>query len=73
MAKRYEYKFVSVKLKGGTWTGKAKEDYRQDITDNARDGWRFVQAFAPAVGGYGAAGYADLIFERAIDEVSAPE
>ena len=60
MAKRYEYKFVSVKLKGGFWTGKAKEDYRQDIIQNGRDGWRFVQAFAPPVGGYGVAGAADL-------------
>jgi hypothetical protein len=66
MATKYDYKFVSVKLRGGTWTGKPKEDYRQDILNNARDGWRFVQAFAPAVGGYGFSGYADLIFEREI-------
>ncbi|MCB1100240.1 MAG: DUF4177 domain-containing protein [Verrucomicrobiae bacterium] len=67
---RYEYKFVSVRLKGGFISGKANESYRQDIVNNARDGWRFVQAFAPAVGGYGSSGYADLIFERRLSQPS---
>ena len=63
----YEYKFVSVKLKGGGWfTGHAKPDYRGTIVEHAQDGWRFVQAFAPAVGPVGEAGYADLIFEREV-------
>jgi len=67
MAKTFEYKFVSVKLRGGTWTGKAKEGYRADIVSNARDGWRFVQAFAPGVSAYGSTSNADLIFEREVE------
>lgn len=67
MKEKYEYKFVSVKLRGGIFTGKPKDDYRKDILDNARDGWRFVQAFSPGVGAYGSSGYADLIFERKIE------
>lgn len=72
LAKKYEYKFVSVKLRGGFFTGRVKEDYQDDIVSKARDGWRFVQAFAPfaSVGRYGifGSGYADLIFEREIEE-----
>jgi len=64
MAKRYEYKYIRVKLKGGGFTGKFSESYQNEIAACARDGWRFVQAFAPAVVGYGASSYADLIFER---------
>ncbi len=69
MAKKYEYKFVSVKLGGSVWEGRPNNDYRQEITANAQDGWRFVQAFAPAIGtlGSGFAGYTDLIFEREIE------
>lgn len=64
MAKRYEYKYVRVKLKGGAFTGNFNESYQDQINTLAIDGWRFVQAFAPAVRGYGASSYADLIFER---------
>ncbi len=68
MKKNYEYKFVSVKIKGGFFSGKVSEDYRQHILQHARDGWRFVQAFAPSVGPYGVTGAADLIFEREISD-----
>ena len=64
MQREYEYKFVSVKLKGGWLTGKANPAYRETIVEHAQDGWRFVQAFAPAVGAVGESGHADLIFER---------
>jgi hypothetical protein len=64
MARAYEYKFVSVKLKGGWLSGRPKPEYRETIVEQAQDGWRFVQAFAPPVGGVGEADYADLIFER---------
>ncbi len=67
MTEKFEYKFVSVKLGGGFFTGKVNEEYREHIIQNARDGWRFVQAFSPGVGAYGSSGYADLIFERKLD------
>jgi len=57
-----------VELHGGFFSGKPRDDYRKDIMDNARDGWRFVQAFAPGVSAYGASGYADLIFERKVED-----
>lgn len=67
MKKRYEYKFVSVNLKRSfILSGKVSDSYRQDIVENARDGWRFVQAFAPPIGAYGSSSAADLIFEREI-------
>ncbi|MFO6495629.1 MULTISPECIES: DUF4177 domain-containing protein [Bacillus] len=43
---------------------KPKEDYREVIREYAREGWRFVQIFAPATSGYGIASYFELIFER---------
>jgi len=64
--RRLEYKFVSVKLKGGWPAGRAKPEYRDNIVQHAQDGWRFVQSFAPAVAGV-AWGYADLIFERELE------
>ena len=66
MAKRYEYKYVRVKLKGGKFTGDFNESYQDQINTLAIDGWRFDQASAPAVRGYGASSYADLIFEREV-------
>ena len=39
-------------------------NYQDVIHGYARDGWRLVQIFAPGVGGYGAAKYYELIFER---------
>lgn len=57
-----------MELHGGFFSGKPRDDYRKDIMDNARDGWRFVQAFAPGVSAYGASGYADLIFERKVED-----
>jgi len=66
MTKRYEYKYVRVKLKGRGITGKFNESYQDQINTHARDGWRFVQAFTPAYVGYGISSYADLIFEREV-------
>lgn len=43
---------------------KPKEDYQSIIHTHAEQGWRFVQIFAPATQGYGAAAYFELIFER---------
>lgn len=54
VATEYEYKYVRIKLKGEGFTGKFSESYQNEINACARDGWRFVQAFALAVVGYGA-------------------
>jgi hypothetical protein len=66
MARKYEYKFVRL---GEGLLGvrrSAKDQYQQVIHEHARDGWRLVQIFAPGTGGYGAAKYFEIIFEREI-------
>ncbi|ADU32279.1 DUF4177 domain-containing protein [Evansella cellulosilytica] len=60
----YEYKFVKIDL--SSWNGKPKENYHDVIVNYAKDGWRFVQIFAPATTGYGHATYFELIFERSL-------
>ena len=58
------YKFVRL---GEGWMSErrsAREQYQQVVHDHAREGWRLVQVFAPGTGGYGAAKYFELIFER---------
>ncbi|MFN2747295.1 MULTISPECIES: DUF4177 domain-containing protein [unclassified Bacillus (in: firmicutes)] len=57
-----EYQFVKIEL--SSFNKKPKEDYREVIREYAREGWRFVQIFAPATSGYGIASYFELIFER---------
>lgn len=65
MAKRYEYDFVRVDLKGFS-TMKPQEDWHTIIRDYAVHGWRLKQVFAPPVAGYGTAAWFELIFEREI-------
>jgi hypothetical protein len=67
MARKYEYKFIRL---GEGLLGvrrSAKDQYQQIIHEHARDGWRLVQIFAPGLGGYGAAKYFEIIFEREIE------
>jgi hypothetical protein len=64
MTQKYEYKFVRI---GEGWMNVkkyAKESYQKMIEEHAREGWRLVQIFAPGIGGYGAAKYYEMIFER---------
>jgi len=64
MSQKYEYKFVRM---GEGLLGvrrSAREQYQQAVHEHAQQGWRLVQVFAPGVGGYGAAKYYELIFER---------
>ncbi len=64
MTQRYEYKFLRL---GEGWTGvrkSGKEDYKETIEEQAKDGWRLVQIFAPGIGSYGSAKYYELILER---------
>ncbi|UCE58817.1 MAG: DUF4177 domain-containing protein [Phycisphaerales bacterium] len=66
MSRNYEYTFERL---GEGWIGvkkDAKERYQDVIHKYARDGWRLVQIFAPGTGGYGAAKYFELIFEREV-------
>lgn len=66
MPQRYEYKFVRIG-EGVLGVRKAGEEQYQDkIHKHAAEGWRLVQVFAPGVGGYGAAKYSELIFERPV-------
>ncbi|KUO53635.1 MAG: hypothetical protein APF76_11905 [Desulfitibacter sp. BRH_c19] len=60
----YEYRFIKIKLKSGFKGRKPEEDYHEIIEQYAREGWRLVQIFAPAISGYGAAEFYELIFER---------
>ena len=62
----YEYKFYKIKV-NGVFVMKPKEDYHDIIAQHAKDGWRFVQIFAPATSGYGHASYFELIFERSVN------
>lgn len=64
MTERFEYSFVRLPVKGGFLRGGFSEAYQDVIREHAREGWRFVQAYAPAVAGYGASRKVDLIFER---------
>ena len=60
----YIYKFIKIDV--NPLTMKIKGDYQQIIMDNAKDGWRFVQIFAPSTGMAGTSAYVELIFEKAI-------
>ena len=64
MAKKYEYKFVRLGEGIMGVRKSARENYQQVIHEHAEDGWRLVQIFAPGTGGYGAAKYYEIIFER---------
>ncbi len=59
----YTYKYVKIPLKG-FFTNKPTQDYKKVIATHSKEGWRFVQVFAPAIAGYGSATYYELIFEK---------
>jgi len=63
----YEYKFVKVDLKGA-FTRKPTSDYHRLVEEYAKEGWRLVQIFSPAVSarGGGIPDYFELIFERKV-------
>ena len=68
MALSVEYKFVRIgenRLSAVFGVqDKARKAYEQVVHEQARDGWRLVQIFAPGVAAFGAAKYYELIFER---------
>lgn len=63
----YEYKFVRVEL-GDKWTRKPKQEHHRLVEEYAKEGWRLVQIFSPAVSvmGGGTPDYFELIFERKV-------
>jgi hypothetical protein len=68
----FEYKFVRIgENRASALFGpqtSARRGYQQVVHDEARDGWRLVQIFAPGVAAFGAARYYELIFEREADD-----
>jgi Zn-dependent peptidase ImmA (M78 family) len=58
----FQYKLVKIKL--SKWNNMPKEDYHEIIANHAKDGWKFIQLFAPVTSGYGVATYFEIIFER---------
>jgi hypothetical protein len=72
---RYEYKFVRLgEYRASALFGvrdSAREAYEDVVHEQAREGWRLVQIFAPGTAAFGAARYYELIFERARSENTA--
>ena len=58
---KYQYKYVKIKRK--IFSGWEK-NYQEVIDQHAKDGWRLVEMFAPAIHGYGSATHVDLVFEK---------
>jgi len=64
---QYQYKFVRLRRGYFGGGGEAEGDYRRVIQEHARDGWRLVQLFAPAVSGSGKAQFYEVILEREVE------
>lgn len=64
MTRIYEYKFI--RLGEGLMGVRkvARRTYQDVVHQHAREGWRLVQIFAPAIAGHGAAKYYEIILER---------
>ncbi len=59
MQVKYEYKFMRVDQ------DKKGQNYREIILEQAKEGWRLVQVFAPGAGGIWAKeNFCDIILER---------
>lgn len=62
----YQYEFVKIDMVK-TFVKRIPKEYHQDMISNyAKNGWRFVQIFAPATKGYGTSEYFELIFEKEV-------
>jgi len=62
MLQKYEYKFV------GIGQGNKDKDYHDVIRENALEGWRLSQIFAPGAGGrWAKASFCEVIFERQVE------
>jgi len=59
MQQKYEYKFIRV------IQGKKSQSYQEIILEQAKEGWRLVQIFAPGAGGLWAKeNFCEVILER---------
>lgn len=63
----YEYKFIDINLKG-VLKLETEIDYHEVIREQALQGWRLVQIFAPSTGKVGSATNFELIFEKKLGE-----
>jgi hypothetical protein len=62
MQAKYEYKFIRVDQ------NKKGQGYQEIILEQAKEGWRLVQIFAPGAGGLWAkASFCEVIFERQME------
>ncbi|PEF45184.1 hypothetical protein CON22_18050 [Bacillus cereus] len=59
----YTYKFVKIEI--NIWKLQAKEDYKTIIEEHAKNGWRFVQIFAPEIKNL-RSDYLEIIFEKEV-------
>jgi hypothetical protein len=61
----YEHKLVRVEF-SGLFTKSPKSDYHRLVEEYAKEGWRLIQIFFPAVSvtGGGTSDYLEIIFER---------
>jgi len=60
----YQYKFIKIDLRPGFNASHPKEDYRKIIEEQAKQGWRLVQVFAPPTESFGSSAYFEIIMER---------
>ncbi len=58
----YDYKFIRIDI--SKWNNNPKEDYREIIRREARDGWELVQIFAPSLAAAGFSKYFEIILKR---------
>lgn len=58
----HEYKFERIEL--SKWNGQPKKDYQDIIHQNANDGWKLIQIFAPSLNSDGTSAFFDIIFEK---------
>jgi hypothetical protein len=63
MYKKYEYKFIRLGH-GLLWPKSVAETYKDVINQNAKDGWRLIQVFAPSRTILGIANFHEVILER---------
>ena len=64
MSGKYEYKIVRVGEGAQQIRRTALKEYEKVINENAEEGWRLVQVFAPGIGYKGSPKYFDVILEK---------
>ena len=63
---KYEYKTITLKLKGAGLFGlKRADDFEETLCQQGQEGWRYVDTLSET-GVYGEVGQIKLIFERVL-------